>query len=301
MAYPPDPLRSGPQLTSWRTKHWLADEDIVGPLVVFVHGFSASTAPLATLAEYIANRFAVAMFDYSSHAGVETGAADLSRRLQRFAVRLQDARFALIAHSMGGLVAKQFARSAANPLQSVLAGIATLGTPHGGIQGRGLAVRRRLVAMMLDAFEEDGAPNPYARSWLCPAARQLIGTDSGAVVASLLDTDRSTPLNIPMLTLSGGRNYIELFAPGTRWNAIANRLIQANLALPNDGLVEEASANLGELLGKPGLACRHANEYGGWSVTNHTYLVSNQDVGELLLDWLTTEVFAILAPITPVD
>jgi pimeloyl-ACP methyl ester carboxylesterase len=281
----PDPLRSGPQLHAWRTGDWLAAEDLTGPLVVFIHGLAASSISVAKLAAHVSRTFPVAVFDYLSHEGIDRGADDLSRRLDRFSSRLATARFAIIGHSMGGLVARQFARHATERLRAALSGLATLGTPHGGARSR------RWLAFLLDLVERDELPNPFARSLACPATRQLLGADSQALVTALLEADRSDPLKMPVLTLSGGLNYIELFEPGTRWNGIANRFIQANLTLPNDGLVEESSADITRCFDMAPDWARHRNDYGAWSSTNHTHLVSNQDVGDLLMDWLTQEVF----------
>src|SRR5688572_12473249 len=122
----PDPLRTGPQLHAWRTGQWLTESDLSGPLVVFVHGFASSSASADKLAAYVDRTFPVAVFDYLSHEGIDRGGDDLSRRLVRFSSALARTQFALVGHSMGGLVAKWFARHADPSLRSSLRGLATL-------------------------------------------------------------------------------------------------------------------------------------------------------------------------------
>lgn len=288
----PDPLRAGPQLYLWRTGDRPGDENLNGPLVVFIHGFAASGAQLQRLASHVDSSFTVAMFDYTSYKGIDRGADDLSQLLARFSPVLAATGLALVGHSMGGLVAKQFARHADLALRRTLRGIATLCSPHGAaMPARAPHVRRRLLAMMLDLVEKDELPDPFARSLFCPAARQLLGEDPLHLIASLLEADDADPLDIPVLTMSGGRNYIELFQPGSPLNRVANGLIQANLTRPNDGLVEESSADLTRCAAKPPRRARHRNDYIAWSDTNHTYVVENQDVGYLLVDWLKEEAF----------
>ncbi len=292
MLGPLDPLRSGPQLRAWRTGRWLTARDLTGPLVIFVHGFTATSVSISELASHVDAVYQVAVYDYVSHEGIDKAADDLAHRLERLAGRLDPTGFALIGHSMGGLVAKYFARHAPQLVREPLKGLATLGTPHGGTLRTGIAtVKRRLLTLMLDLGERHDEPNPYLRSLISPAAKQLIGSDAHALLDRLLQADRLDPLPIPVLTVSGGLNYLELFQPGTPWNAAANRILQSCLAMPNDGLVEESSASLASCVPGAPPSIRHRNDYVAWSRTNHTHLPTNQDVGELVLEWLADEVF----------
>src|SRR5262245_25797618 len=196
----PDPVRSGAQLHAWRTNEWLTDDDLTGPLVVLIHGFTSSSTSIAKIATHVHHSFPVAVFDYPSHKGIDRGAHDLSERLKRYSNTLSRTGLALVGHSMGGLVARYFARHADPALRVGLKGIATLCSPHGAARpARTRAARRRLFAMMLD-FVERGAPvNPYTRSVNCRAARQLLGEDPDGLTAALLDADRTAPLQIPIL------------------------------------------------------------------------------------------------------
>jgi pimeloyl-ACP methyl ester carboxylesterase len=288
-----DALRSGPQLRAWRTQEWLTAEDIAGPLVVLVHGLAATSAGFQSLATHLSKRYAVAVFDYVSYEGIDRGAGDLAVRLKRFAPTLTQHGFALIGHSMGGLVAKHFVRLGPADLTSAAKGLATLGSPHRAV-GPGADRRAQLqwLSILIDLMEKDDQLDPFARHPKSPAAKQLLGIDEQALVLKLLEADQKDPLHLPVLTVSGGRNFIELFESGSWRNRETNRFIQLALTLPNDGLVEESSADITRCAGATHTHVRHCNDYNAWSAINHTYLVSSQDVADVLLDWLSDSVFA---------
>lgn len=292
MPEPPDPLRSGSQLRLLRTGQWLTASDVQAPVVVFVHGLASSSSALAPLTKYVDRVFSVAVFDYVSHDGIDCAARELAHRLETFASDLRKHGFALVGHSLGGLVAKHLARFSNVSVTQSLRGLATLGSPHGGASpGIGSRAKRRWLALMLDQAERNERPDPFSRSLLCPSVQQLLGYDARALIDQMLDADRRDPLAIPFLSFSGGRNYVELFEPGTRWNVIANKWLQSTLTRPNDGLVEESSADMTRHVPKRATLTRHCNDYPAWPIVNHTYLMTNQDIGEQLVDWLRTTVF----------
>jgi pimeloyl-ACP methyl ester carboxylesterase len=287
----PDPLTNGPQLHSWRTRQWIDDHDLARPLVVLVHGIGSDSQQFTSIANYLENHFAVAVYNYASHEGIDLGARGLSVRLERFAPRLAKTGFALIGHNTGGFVAKYFARHAAESLRPAVAGLATLGTPHNGLfQGQVGASRKQLVAMILSLFERDDLVDPYALSTVSEAGRQLLGDDAVDIVGELLRADRMNPFRIPTLTVSGGQDRIDAFKRGDV-NTQFNDMLRETMSLPNDGVVEETSADLAALLQGCSHACRHHNDYLAWEITNHLHLQTNQSVAELLLDWLLMRVF----------
>ncbi len=295
MDHIPDPLESGPQLHLLRTRQWLVDADITGPIVIFIHGLGANSDSLLSLAHYIDRTYPSAVYNYASHIGIADASNHLSQRLERFAQTLASKRLVLIGHSMGGLVSKHFARHAAPSLREAVAGIATLGTPHDGVIRNGsVNTKRRLLNVLVNCFEADGIVDPFALSPRSAAFRQLVGPDP--LVGTLLAADRETPLKVPFLTISGGHNRIDLFRKDQRrLNKLANALLQPNMARPNDGLVEETSADLSRLIEKPLSDCGHCNNYVAWTSTNHTHLGTNQGVAERILDWLRTVVFPTVA------
>ena len=285
-----DALRSGPQLRAWSTQEWLTADDITGPLVILIHGLAATSAGLKSLATHVAKRYCVAVFDYASFEGIDRGADDLVARLKRFSPALAKHGLALIGHSMGGLVARHFLRFGPDELKAATKGLAALGSPHQAVasaaDGRS---RKRWLSILIDLMEKDEELDPFARHPACPAAKQLLALDERSLIHQLLDADRAEPPAIPMLTVSGGRNYIELYDSGSWRNRQANRFIQLALSRPNDGLVEEFSADLTKCGVQSNAS--HCNDYTGWSTTNHTHLVVNQDVADVLLDWLAGSVF----------
>jgi pimeloyl-ACP methyl ester carboxylesterase len=286
----PDPERSGPQLHAWRTGQWLVEGDLAGPLVVLVHGLGSNSVPLNELAQYVARTYPVAVFNYAAHKGIASASDHLSQRLQRFAPALKRYRFAVIGHSMGGLVAKHFARHAAESLRVNLAGIATLGTPHSAVlPGGPILAKQQWLAILLSLFERDDFVDPYSTSMKSLAVQQLLGIDGDALLFKLLHADKSSPLLMPLLSVSGGHSDVELAAS---WSVSANQLLQANMERPNDGLIEEKSACLVSLLESAPVNCRHSNSYLEWKSTNHAHLLTNQGVAEVLVDWLAQYAFS---------
>jgi len=183
------------------------------------------------------------------------------------------ARFAVVGHSMGGLVARSalhYGRAAGLHWTDRLDDLACLGTPH---HGAPLERAGQGVHMLLDA-------TPYAGPFGRLAKLRSAGiTDLRH--GNLLDedwlgadrfegaTDRRQPVPLPA---------------GPRCFALAGALAGAGKAL-GDGLVPVASA-----LGKHRLARRtlkfaatHQRVFEG---TNHMQLLSSQAVFEQLRDWL---------------
>lgn len=82
--------------------------------IVMVHGYQASPDIFSGLREYLSGQgYSSAAFDYDSEKGIAPAAAELSKYLQKRSSELkvkgiQSRRFDLIAHSMGGLVARYY-------------------------------------------------------------------------------------------------------------------------------------------------------------------------------------------------
>ncbi len=278
----PDPIRSGASLTNLAGR-WVTPADVDGPVVVLIHGFTANGEYLVDLAEYLAGSgFRPLLFEYDSYLGIDTAAEELAARLSPIAEKLSQHGVMLVAHSMGGLVARFFMRrcSGANsPLGDALRGLCTLGAPHAGTLNDQSVIRR-----LADWSDRLTGINPFLRSPTCRSATQLTGTDHVGLIAMLNAADRELPLRIPTLTVSGGLGYLEV-AAGLWKNQVANRYLQRVLSTPNDGLVTEPSADLARVLGRSDLPITHFNNYTEYARTNHTYLVQNQTIAQRIVEW----------------
>lgn len=281
-----DPIRSGAELVLSRTEAWLTPRDITSGLVVLIHGFTSHGRYMRTLAKFLEGwGFCSATFNYDSYYGIDQAATDLSNRLKPLHATLSTNGFALIAHSMGGLVARYFARHRPSVLESSLKGIVTLGTPH-----QGTLADQRLVSAMLDWGEWLTLPHPYARSTLCRSSQQLTLQDPEQLVTTLNEQDRLDPPDTPQLSISGGRRFLEFGSKGraAASDIVRNKMLQKLLGpAPNDGLVQESSANLLDAVGPADGRISHRNDYADHGKTNHTHLTRNQELAILVAVWLT--------------
>src|SRR5713101_3979279 len=142
-----DVIRSGAELVNSASGRWLTRGEIDRPTVILLHGFTSHGRYLQQLADYIREHgYVCALFNYDSYLGIDTAAVALQERLRPLASTLSAHRgFALVAHSMGGLVARQFERTTGGVLREPLRGLALLGTPNRGALGGG-----QYVSYMLD-------------------------------------------------------------------------------------------------------------------------------------------------------
>ncbi len=280
-----DVVRDGAELVLAKTGRWITPRDLDAGAVVLIHGFTSHGRYMEKLADTIAGYgFCSVLFNYDSYLGIDTAAQDLATRLENIRGSLEHRGFTLVAHSMGGLVARLLARQLDTSLREALRGVVLLGTPHqGALSGTSL------VTFMLDWADWLTGPNPYARHPLCRAAQQLALEDSEQLVTNLNRDDSRNPLSVPYLSISGGRPYLELgksnlpFTGGFR-----NRLIQKAIGeTPNDGLVSERSADFSQIFAPGSSPALHFNSYPEHSRINHTALARSQAVAGIVVRWLT--------------
>lgn len=278
----PDPIRQGPQLTEALSGDWLTEQHIDRPLIVFVHGFTANGDYFRRMAKFLAGSgFSAAVFDYDSYVGIDTAGTQLAELLQPYIGAIRDRGLVLIAHSMGGLVARYFLQNAAGPeLSPLIRGLCTLGTPHGGTL-QDMAYWDFLVRWS----ESVGSLMPNLRLPMCRSAQQLVGSDADRFIPQLNNSRTALLAAIPVLTISGGQRFLELGKSGV-FNSLSSRQLQKLLGdQPNDGLVTEFSAGLHHHVGKLHPQYEHWTGYSHWGQTNHTQLVNNQQVAQYVLDW----------------
>jgi pimeloyl-ACP methyl ester carboxylesterase len=281
----PDAIRAGARLVGMQSDSWVAAGDVTRRAAIVIHGFTADGTYMRQLADYIQRHdyFAV-LFEYNSYLGIDYAASLLLEKLQRIQAPLQEHGFVIVAHSMGGLVARHAARTLRG--KSGLKGIVLLGTPNNGtVRGPN---KKLVLSYMLDAADALTVPNPFGRLPICRSALQLTCSDDYSLIDGLNAADRIDPHRVPMLSISGGLQFLEVGAqPGNRMlNGLKNVVLQLLINdSPNDGLVPESSSNVAAVLSSLDGA-QHRNDYAEYLTTNHTYLDQNQSVADIVVDWI---------------
>lgn len=106
--------------------------------VVLIHGYQATPAIFSGLSEYLkVQGFTPLSFSYTSGNGVAVSAVELSDYLQKKAAELgadgfQVSRFDLVAHSMGGLVARYYTTSSEYAVRSDVRKLIFISVPQKG-------------------------------------------------------------------------------------------------------------------------------------------------------------------------
>jgi pimeloyl-ACP methyl ester carboxylesterase len=280
----PDPVREGPSLTRVDGA-WACARDLVGDRVILIHGFTASSVYLRAFARYFQDQLAEPLlYDYDSYLGIDVAAAQLVDLLDNLRQPGDRSRFVVVAHSMGGLVARRFLRLVAEReddavVANLVVGACYLGTPHAGT-----LVGQPGVSPLADISDLLTGMYPFLRSPLCRSAKQLTQSDADGFIKTLNAADRDAPLKVPTLTVSGGLSHLE-FCNGRIRNGLVNQFVQNILRTPNDGLVGESSANLQNVLGRLDLPITHDAAYPAYETTNHTYLIRSQSIAARVARW----------------
>lgn len=112
--------------------------ELVRVPVVFVHGYKASPSIFANFQDYLEiEGFLTASAGYTSEKGVASGASELNSFLYKLSTELGKKgiltnRFDIIAHSMGGLVARYYTCSKSYCSKNNVSKIIFLSTPQAG-------------------------------------------------------------------------------------------------------------------------------------------------------------------------
>lgn len=276
---PRDPLQVGAHLVHYASGQWLMPADIRSHTVILIHGFTSHGVYLEQLGEFIARHgFVSAIFNYNSYLGIDTAARELAELLSQLANELATHGFSIVGHSMGGLVARYFSQVAERALADSLNTLVLLGVPNKG------ALTGELLGYMLDWAESIGPANPYARMSSCRAANQLTMNDAEGLVGRINHSGAGGP-HTKVLSISGGRDYLE-FGQGRYTGALRNGIIQMLIGeKPNDGLVGESSADVTRVVRTPQTAI-HRNNYAAYAQLNHTHLVRNQAIANMIVSWI---------------
>lgn len=241
---------------------------------IFIHGFTANAVYLTRLMhQFTGAGFKAIAFEYASFRGIDHAAKNLFRLLALFDAdgTVSSHRIVLVAHSMGGLVARAFIalEGGAQFARKVI----TIGTPH-----RGTLRDSAIVQYLASHGEWLSGINPEGFAASGASALQLIGADGPPSLLERLMLPVTLPMPVQFYSIPGGYGWLE-FGKNKRANDIANTWLQARLTAPNDGLVSESSSNLsGADFATCAPVCTHMNDYPDYSGTNHSYLVDNQTV-----------------------
>jgi len=283
-----DVIRAGPELVNAKTGKWLTPADVEAPVVILLHGFTSHGRYLQRMADLlIGHSFTVGILNYDSYVGIDKAAEALAACLEPIERPLIAQRWAIVAHSMGGLVARYFVQRRQSNVHRGLCWLALLGTPNRG------TLSAEVVDYMLDWAEWLTLPYPYPRDTAGRSAKQLTGNDDTQLVR-LLNLGSSSDLTLPVLSVSGGLAFLEV---GEAKRSLRSRLTSEALQKliadkPNDGLVPESSSNLERVVPpKSSNRFEHMVDYYNYTSTNHTYLTTNYVIANRIAQWLQERCF----------
>ena len=281
-----DVLHSGAELRHALTKKRL-NSNVLGNkcAVIFLHGFASTGDSMMDLASYANDEGMLpVLFNYNSYKGVDWAANLLRELTSTIWPENHKHGYALVGHSMGGLVALDFACSL--PRSSLLKGIAMLGTPNGGVPNRRIFYDKSLLkeallflAHMKNLAESlSGSVTPGFR---CPSTEQLAGKEPKFLEALW---ERSMRLETPILSISGGKQRLH-FARNNPRNRTLNSVLQHVInGEPNDGLVCESSSNAAVALKLD--TAKHRNDYLEYRDIDHLSLTANQMIIHIVTKWI---------------
>jgi pimeloyl-ACP methyl ester carboxylesterase len=117
--------------------------------VLFVHGMGGTPSEFRDLIESLdRTRFQAWVFYYPSGARLDTVVAVLAQLFARLRVEYRFQRAAVVAHSMGGLVAREFLlRDAQTSGSTAVRAFVTISSPFGGMESAGTGVERSPVVV----------------------------------------------------------------------------------------------------------------------------------------------------------
>jgi len=110
--------------------------------VVFVHGLAGTPRDFTAAIERLPrDRYQPWVFHYASGLPVEVTAEYLEKALMELQVKLGFERYAVVAHSLGGLVARRFVNRIHDHAALLPSALVTFSTPWGGHEGARMGVK----------------------------------------------------------------------------------------------------------------------------------------------------------------
>lgn len=259
--------------------------------VILIHGFTAHGKYLAKLARDLdVHGFNSFLFNYNSYSGIDNASKTLHALVLKLDAlskvdnhpqgTIEQRKFSLVCHSMGGLVARAFTyqRGACGYIKKIV----TLGTPHSGTLGNSFILR---VMLKWGEFVTEAVPGFTLKS--CSSAQEASGSDVPPILLDRLMRINVDARGVSVLSMSGGCQSLE-FGKNILLNSILNFGVQRILKPGNnDGLISEKSSSLSSQVYMSCLPMRqHFNGYPEYPRINHSNLVENQDLGLEIILWL---------------
>ncbi len=256
--------------------------------VILIHGFTSHGRYLQELGTFIGSfGYQVFIFNYNSFRGISQAGESLRDFLLRYDRQVEGAisaaRVFLVAHSMGGLVARSVALD--SQASRLIRGIAMLGTPNNGC-----FESARWLSYFIQYGEHLSGFMPEASSPACLSAKECIKADAGTErplidrLNGMWERSLSCP---PSISISGGKRFLSLSRNRLK-NWLANQMIQDEIGNEdNDGLVTESSVNMHSAMAvSSGHHYVHFNSYPYYRDLNHTNLTQNHTLALEIVDWL---------------
>jgi pimeloyl-ACP methyl ester carboxylesterase len=245
-------------------------------VVLLIHGFTATAEDMVGLAAFLQQEGSgctVINCTYPCFSGIDRAATAIAARLNQFSSVISENRVCVVAHSMGGLVAR--ALVSLNGGDRFVRGVITLGTPHlGTLKDR---IGLNFLLELMSQVKKVALTGPYFPDSL--SGKQLIGTDKDELLERLRDAPGTG--NVRWVSFSGGRPELE-FGSNKFKNILANWYIQKSFnQATNDGLVEEASSaadsiSLSKCMSSTAIHIgKNSDEFTEHSQINHSALVNN--------------------------
>jgi pimeloyl-ACP methyl ester carboxylesterase len=270
------------------------------PLILLIHGFTAHGERLKRLGSYLSEWFAkerslpsalVVVYNYNSFSGIDSAAKTLRAKLLSYCPLTKDGasdisvlrnNVVIVAHSMGGLVARHFAAMQPDFVRALV----MLGTPNDGV------TTDRLLDLLVTVAESvTDSPLPNLRLRSSRSRKQLTKRDGPP---HLIDELHKRWANLPTrprtLTVSGAKPLLRL-SDNHVFDALINRKIQSLMqGATNDGLVPELSVDMNlTVFTRSAPEYLHMNDYPEYSDTNHSHLVDNEYLARVVYNWILAD------------
>jgi pimeloyl-ACP methyl ester carboxylesterase len=247
--------------------------------IILIHGFTANSEYLKLLGDFLEQEnFNCIYFNYWSYDGIKKAGDCLISELNYYSSFFQkdNNRLRIVAHSMGGLVARQAIKTS----KSFFKKLVMLGTPNNGTLND-----KWYIQFLLEYGEYISEEIPHATP-SCKSALELTKSDdnSGKTFIDYLNSSwQCPPLDVfPVLTISGGLNWLD-FSDNFLKNKLYNFFIQRSLdKAQNDGLVPESSVEIPNRV----KSYLHFNRYPNYSDVNHSNLIKSPTVFREIVKWL---------------
>ncbi|MDZ7969734.1 MAG: alpha/beta fold hydrolase [Nostoc sp. DedSLP03] len=269
-----------------KTQDFLNDKQ----LVILIHGFTSHGDYMGEeLAPFLEREgYQVFFFNYNSPRGILAAVNTLKDILKSYDKltrgEISRKKVFLIAHSMGGLVARGFTID--NDAKKFVRGIVMLGTPNNGV----FQNKKDFIKYLIDAGEMLSGAFPKLSVAGCIATKELckIDENENQSIIDILNSDWCQACELPsILSVSGGKKFLDFYKSEFK-NKVTNDIIQKLIGNEeNDGIVTESSVNMPLFIETCTLErYKHCNSYADYSETNHNNIHLNQRVMLKILSWL---------------